>query len=290
MRILLTGAAGLLGNALLPALTREHDVVAAFHQSPLDVTTPRTTPVQIDLADADAVASLATRVNPNVVLNCAGAVNVDRCETDHDYALTGNRDFVLNLLRAQSSAGFRLIHISTDYVFDGTAGPPDESATPNPINFYGESKLLGEQAIHAAKNDSCIVRICALYSLDTAAKPNLYSKIVKSLEAGRSFPAATDLYTNPTEVNDLAGALAELVELQELPKMLHLAAPEYLSRYEFALQVARRNRLDESLVKPVTSDEIEFVAERPKHAGLASQFAKSELGLCLKSFGELAAD
>ncbi|MFH2054392.1 MAG: SDR family oxidoreductase [bacterium] len=287
MKVLLTGAAGLLGSALLPRLAKAHEVIAVLHQAPLAEIPEQVRTMQVDLTQPAAVASLLNAHPVDLVLNCAAAVDVDRCEIDHDYALNGNRDLVANLLAARQRQAFRLIHISTDYVFDGVSGPPDESITPNPINFYGRSKLAGEELIRDAGGDSCIVRVCALYSIDPKAKPNLYSKILAALRSGESFPAATDLFTNPTEVNELAYALTSLVSCEQLPPLLHLAAPEYMSRYEFALQVAGLNGLDKSLVRKINSEELALDAARPKLAGLSSRFAAKELGLKLKSLAGL---
>jgi len=286
MKILLTGAAGLLGAALLPRLAPEHDVVATFHQEPLKQH-PAITTIQIDLALRDEVILLFHSHEIDCVINCAGAVDVDRCETDHDYAQRGNRDLVANLLAAQQEHDFRLVHISTDYVFDGSSGPPDETVTPNPINFYGKSKLAGEELIRVANRDYCIVRVCALYSTDLEAKSNLYSKILAKLRGGESYPAATDLFNNPTEVSDLAAALVSLAKHKQLPPLLHLASPEYLSRYDFAQQIARFNGLDESLVTALTSDKIEFAAPRPNQAGLDSRLAEKKFSLRVKPLTEL---
>jgi dTDP-4-dehydrorhamnose reductase len=287
MRILLTGAAGLFGNALLPALSSRYDVLATFRDKPIPTLPGNASVSKLDLTDGKALANLCKHESVDLVINCAGSADVDRCETDHLYASRGNRDIVANLLEAQRTARFRLIHISTDYVFDGQSGPATESAEPNPINFYGESKLSGEELIRAAAGNACIIRVCALYSLDLQAGANFYQMIVSALRVGKSFTAATDLYTNPTEVNDLARCLAQLIGRDDLPPLLHLAAPEFLSRYEFAQQIARREGLDDTLIRPAGSNQFDFAAPRPKLAGLDSRLVRIGLGVDVRSLTEL---
>ncbi len=287
MRVLLTGAAGLLGSALLPVLATRHDVLATCRDKPIATLLGSSKESKLDLTDGEALADLCRQQPFDLVINCAGATDVDRCESDHDYATQGNRDIVAKLLEVQQTHAFRLIHISTDYLFDGKSGPATESETPNPINLYGESKLAGEELIRAADSDTSIIRVCALYSLDLQAGANFYRSVANALRTGKSFPAAADLYTNPTEVNDLARCLAELIGRGDLPPLLHLAAPEFLSRYDFALQIARREGLDETLIRQVNSDQLDFAAPRPKLAGLNFELARSAMGADMRSLAEL---
>jgi dTDP-4-dehydrorhamnose reductase len=286
---MVTGASGLLGSALLSKLAGNHEVLAGFKRNPLTVSSDNITPIQADLNSRDAVLEIFRRYSPELVINCAAAVAVDRCETDHDYAIAGNQTIVDNLLVAGSDQPFRLIQISTDYVFDGRDGPPAETWEPNPINFYGRTKLLAEEAIRSAEIDATIVRVCALYSANPAAKINQFKRIVETLRAGQSYQAADDLFSNPTDVADLAGVLAALSEQAELPPLLHLAAEEYLSRYDFAIEISRALGLNSELVIPTASTKMDLKAPRPLRAGLSSAKINPKLQSLLRNVAEVAA-
>lgn len=287
--VLLTGAAGLLGSAILNQLSSNDRVTATYHN---ELIAPSDSPfdaLQIDLTDKERLCDLLRDREIDLVINSAGAVDVDRCEIDHAYALTGNMTIVDNLIACHAVRPFQLFQISTDYVFGGGCGPCRENDTPAPVNFYGESKLRAEKAVLDAGISATMLRVCALYSLDSDAKPNLFNKTAERLRQGRTVRAATDLFTTPTEVNDLATVICELVDRDGLPRVLHLATPEFLSRYDFAVQIAEHLRVDVGLVEAVNSRDLNLKARRPSHAGLSSNIAAGLLQRRLHSFSEFAA-
>jgi dTDP-4-dehydrorhamnose reductase len=221
------------------------------------------------------------------VINCAGASNVDLCETDRDYATRGNYQTSLILARAAAKFGSRLIQISTDYIFDGDSGPFSENDPPSPINFYGRSKLMAEKAVVESNPANTIVRVCSLYSKDLSARPNPFNSIVNSLKNGSPYSAVDDLYSNPTEVSDLAAAICQFAQIDKLPRLLHLAPTLYQSRFEFATQVAELLSLDKSLIKRVSLADLNLKANRPRKAGLKSTLAPQILKKPLLSLSDL---
>jgi dTDP-4-dehydrorhamnose reductase len=285
--VLLTGASGLLGSALLQTAPANLHILAQYNTHPITSVRGTKTTKQCDLTDLDALGALFHNDTINLVINCAGAVNVDRCETDQHYAISGNVQVVRNLQVMSIKSPFRLIHFSTDYVFSGEKGPSSEADLPNPINFYGKSKLSAEQLITASSLDSTIIRICALYSMDLSAPDNPYSKIVHCLQRGQTYPAAIDLMNNPTEVAELAAAVWEIALRTDVPKLLHLASPEYISRYDFACHIAEAQGLNSDLILKIDSETMTLPARRPKFAGVASLHADGLLRRKLKSFNEL---
>lgn len=287
LRVLVTGGSGLLGSALVRQLCSTHDVVATYQTNERNLPFGCGRAVKIDLSHRDSVLQLFKDQKLDWVINAAGATSVDRCERDRDYVQKGNVDLVDNLIAASATASFRLMQISSDYVFDGNDGPPTEQWKPNPINIYGTSKRLAEERIVESKMNAVILRVCALYSISPSAKSNIAKLVAQSLKSNEVYPAADDLFANPTEVNDLAEAMVKLIGIAETPQILHLAPAEYLSRYEFALKIANRIGADESLVQPVKVDDLDLPALRPKFAGLRSEIAARLLGRELKGATEV---
>lgn len=284
-QVLVTGAGGLLGSQVLRLAPADCVVTATYFQHPIQSDFVGDSH-QIDLSDTLSVMRLFDGKKFDLVINCVGASDVDRCETDPAYALQTNVAVVQNLVEATSLYGARLITFSTDYVFDGGNGPYAETDTPNAVNFYGQTKLMSEELIKERNIDACVLRVCSLYSTDPQARRNLLKTMREVLLAGRVYRAADDLYSNPTEVADLAAAVWQLLSLPQLPRLLHLASPDNLSRFDLAKQVAERLSVDTQLVERQHLDQIGLAARRPGRAGLRSDRAYALLGRKLRSVAE----
>lgn len=170
-RILVTGASGLLGgNLTLMALDKGHDIVAVCNQNPILLDTAEV--VCADLSQSDEAEHVIKAYEPQWVFHCAAATNVDDCEVDQDRAFRLNHDMAAKVAHAAQLAGSRLVHISTDAVFDGVRGGYNEEDVPHPINVYGQSKLKGEFAVIAANPTAVIVRT-NIYGWNPRSKPSL---------------------------------------------------------------------------------------------------------------------
>lgn len=226
-------------------------------------------PLDFDISDIKAVDDGLAKYRPDVVINCAAVTDVDGCE-ERD---TGKRAVRVNgygvLVLSDYLAG-RLIHISTDYVFDGRSGPYAENAKPNPQSFYGMSKFAGEQAIIQNKNpNAIIVRTTQLFGGD---KPDFVTSVLSQLRAGEPFEIPDKIYGSPTYVPHLAEALLVLAQMEVLPRYLNIAGSEVLSRYEFALMIAGVFGYSKKLIHP--TDVVPGAATRPLKAGLKIGLAK----------------
>jgi len=240
---------------------------------------------QVDTASEDAVADALDRDRPGAVINVGAQANVDECERERGDragpAWRSNAQAPSVLARACERAGVRFVHVSTDYVFDGAAGPYDEaSPTGHAANWYGESKLAGERGVLDAGGNAAIARIVLPYRRPPASRVDLVQLVRTRLENSQVFVGATDQLVTPTLVDDVADGLVALAE-SEGAGIYHLAGATILTPYEAGLAVARTFGHDERYVKPGTLAEITRQtsrAPRPPRTALLSDRFRREFG------------
>lgn len=279
-RVLITGANGLLGQKLAQLfsqdsryellLTSHHPSCYLNHQPLLDYT-------QLDITSKSDVKSLLSSFRPDVIINAAAMTNVDACETQRELAWKINVHGVENLVGLARAIRAKLIHISTDYVFDGLRGPYVEDDRPNPINYYGKTKLASENVVRMSDTSYAIVRTIVLYGCGKNVKQNFVLWIIDNLKNGNTIRAATDQIGNPTYVHDLAYGILRIIE-QDAEGVYHLSGSERLSRYEFARRVAQVFGFDSGLIQPVKTEELQQKARRPLSSGFILLKAETEFG------------
>jgi dTDP-4-dehydrorhamnose reductase len=253
MRVAVLGAGGMLGRDLCPVLALRHDV------TPL-------TRAEVDATDLPALCEALFAVRPDVVVNCAAATDVDRCEREPEYAYRGNTWVAWAAAAAAESVGARLIHVSTDFVFDGeTDRPYSEWDQPNPVSIYGASKLAGEQAAFRACRRVAVARTQWLYGIHGKSFP------LAILTAARRAGAAdlrvvSDQWGAPTYTRHLAAKLAWLVEWPA-NGLYHINNAGECSRSEWAVELLRLAGLGVG-VTPITSAEWPAPARRPRRSTL----------------------
>ena len=267
---LVVGVSGQLGAALVHQLGASALPAARRQLSPEWI--------HIDLAEIAAEPSrldaLFNQHNIAAVYCAAGATDVERCESDPDWAAAANHLGPLALARAAKNIPFAFF--STDYVFDGAAGPYDEDAHANPLSVYGRSKLEGEQAILAAHPNALILRTTGVYGPDPQGKNFLYA-LRRLLTEGKTMRVPTDQLATPTHVDDLASASIALMQRGHTG-IFHIAGPEFLSRYDFALMACDVLGLDGSQIQPLTTPELNQKAARPLLGGLRIDKLNALLG------------
>lgn len=265
MRLLITGASGLLGlNLALHALHR-HTVIgvdrARLGGVPFEL-------IKADLLEPDAVGRILDQARPDAIVHCAALADLEACESDPALAGRLNADLPGVLGAAAARRGVRLVHISTDAVFDGTKdGPYSEDDRPNPLSVYARTKLEGEQAVLAAHPDAIVARV-NFYGWSLSGRRSLAEFFVYNLRAGRTVRGFTDVWFCPTFVGDLGDLLLHMVE-EGLRGLYHAVGAEAMSKYEFGVRLARRFGLDEGLIRPTLIRDSELSAPRAHNLRLS---------------------
>lgn len=248
--LLVTGAQGQLGGDLLDAANRRGIPSAGTSLGTLDIT------------DRTAVARALAEHRPDALINCAAWTNVDGAESHSDEAFAVNMKGASLLAEECAERDILLMHLSSDYVFDGASPSPIcEDAVPAPLSVYGASKLAGEEAVRAVTGKHVIVRTSGLYGRDG---PNFIVKLLHRAAGGAELRVVTDQVTSPTWTGHLAPALLRLLELG-VTGTYHLTNSGSASWHEFAVHVVRQAGYVIS-VHPIATSDLAGAARRPKHA------------------------
>jgi dTDP-4-dehydrorhamnose reductase len=283
--VCVTGGNGLLGTKLTELAGLSFRVVSSDLQDGPSVEQPNLTYVRADITDPAQIDSLLRRSKPEAVFHTAAFTDVDGCETRREAAWAVNVTGTENLAAACRRYGVRLIHLSTDYVFDGIAGPYSETDAPNPVSHYGRTKLESERVVQSLLPDALIARTMVLYGFSAGARPNFVTWLVAALKSGTAARIVTDQFGNPTLADDLARALLLLFE-RRASGIIHAAGGEWLNRFDFALKTAEVFGLDASLISPTTSDAFKQPAPRPLRSGLRTDKIEREFGFRFSTAAE----
>jgi dTDP-4-dehydrorhamnose reductase len=267
-----TGSSGLLGRGLVNVLKRDYEVLGIDRYAPTD----QRNELALDITERRAVESIA-RAEPSVIVHTAAETNVDLCETDHEHARTINVEGTANIVEGCVKVGAKLIFISTDYVFDGTKGNYSEADQPNPIGFYGTSKLEAERIVISKLPKALIMRTSVLYGWHPS-KLNFATWIIKGLREHQTLRVVNDHTNSPTLADNLARAVRAAIE-RASEGLLHVAGRERINRFDFAHKIAKNFDLDESLLVPVEMCDMSWVAKRPRDSSLDVAKAEKELGI-----------
>ena len=230
----------------------------------------------VDITQKERILESMVNMAPSVVVHTAAETNVDRCETERHLARKINVEGTANIVEACVRVGAKLILLSTDYVFDGDRGNYAETDEPNPISFYGLTKLEAER-MAASTSNSLIIRTSVLYGWHPT-KLNFATWILKGLREHQILKVASDHINSPTFADNLADAIRKAIERNN-QGTLHIAGSERISRFDFARRMVRQFDLDESLLKPVQMKDLNWIARRPRDSSLNVGKAQKELGI-----------
>jgi len=269
--MLVTGASGLLGNKIVEHAKNDYKLVPIYKTTPL-----HSNSLKLDITDAVEVSNLFSRFKPTVVIHTASETNVDKCETEKVHAWKVNVEGARNIADACQKVNAKLVAISTDYVFDGEKGLYTEEDTPNPINYYGVTKLEGEkQVINYCKNYA-ILRTSVLYGWHPW-KQNFATWVINKLRQQQEINIVEDHYNTPTLADNLAEMALEVAE-KDLQGLYHASGNERISRYEFAKKIAETFGLNSDLIKPVKMSQMAaWTAKRPRDSSLDTGKIRKQL-------------
>ena len=289
-KILITGSNGLLGQKLVELLVAQPgtEVIATargncrlpgnqggYQYFPLDVT------------QREEVDQLLAKLKPQCVIHTAAMTNVDQCEREREACWQMNVDAVQYLADACIRHNIFLLHLSTDFIFDGLNGPYTEDAEALPVSYYGESKLAAERILEQSTQLRwAIARTVLVYGIaHDMSRSNIILWVKKSLEEGRTIQVVNDQWRTPTLAEDLALGCWLIVE-QEVEGVFNISGKDFLTPYEMALKTAAFFQLDASCIQLADSSTFTQPAKRPPRTGFVLTKAQTQLGYAPRSFEE----
>ena len=287
MRILITGSNGLLGQKLVQLIIEkgEDHLIATARGSnrlPLADTHFRS----MDVTYEEDVLTVISEERPDVVIHTAAMTNVDQCETDQANCWKLNVDAVANLIKACEEVGAHLVHLSTDFIFDGESGPYDEEAQPNPISYYGESKLAAEKLLIESEISYGIARTVLVYGIaHDMSRSNIILWVKKSLEDGKEIKVVDDQLRSPTLAEDLAMG-CYLIAQKKAKGIFNISGKDLLTPYDMAVKTAEFFDLSMATMERADASTFSQTAKRPPRTGFIIDKAVNQLGYKPHSFEE----
>lgn len=270
-KIVVTGSSGLLGSIITQLVKNDFIVVPIHFRERLFSDS-----IKLDITNKSEVFGLLQKLKPDILIHVAAETNVDRCEREKNYAWKTNVEGTRNLAEICGKNNAKMVFISTDYVFDGEKGLYKEKDEPNPINYYGLTKLKGEEELEKNCWDYVIARTSVLYDW-SRRKLNFATWVIDSLRRNQNIQVVDDHFNSPTLASNLSEALLEIVK-KDLSGIYHMAGSERLNRYAFSLRIAEKFNLDAGLIKPIKMSELAtWVAKRPKDSSLSLEKAIKKL-------------
>ncbi len=284
-RLLVVGASGLLGSKVYAQAGSEYQVSGSYNPQVDGKSSWRLEP--LDIGSKEEVERLFGKTRPEVVILCAAMTNVDACERQPLAANRANATGPELVARECRKSGARLVHVSTDYVFDGTKRRKyTEEDVPRPISAYGQSKLAGERAVLRTLPEAAVARPAVLYGWNPLEdKDNFVTWVLKKLRSGQRATLFEDQWISPTFADDLARALIGLAE-RDAKGVWHVSGPDCLDRPSCGRMIAETFGLDKSLVVPVPSSSVSLPAKRPPYSCLDVSRVQGLLGRQMVSFQE----
>ncbi|SFQ18861.1 SDR family oxidoreductase [Hymenobacter arizonensis] len=289
MKILITGSNGLLGQKLVALLRLQAEVAVVATSrgaNKLAGLYPDLPFVALDVSDAAQVRQVLAQERPSHVIHTAAMTNVDECELNQQACWLHNVTAVEHLVAACAEQNIHLTHLSTDFVFSGEAGPLVEEDEPDPINFYGQSKVAAERLVQASAGRWAIARTVLVYGVaHEYGRTNIVVWVRDSLRAGKPIKVVDDQWRTPTLAEDLAQG-CWLLARHSAQGIYHLSSDEMLTPYAMALRVADHFGLDKGLIERVTASTFSQPARRPARTGFVIDKARRDLGYQPHSFAE----
>jgi dTDP-4-dehydrorhamnose reductase len=288
MKILVTGSNGLLGQKLIQLFIDKdiETIGSGLGDDRTGLSGKFYSYISLDITNEQEVMEKVTEHKPDVIINTAAMTNVDQCETEKAACINLNINAVQYIVNACQENGCFLVHLSTDFIFDGEAGPYKEADEPNPISFYGESKLKAEELIVKAEIDHAILRTVLVYGITpNMSRSNIILWVKSSLESGKPIQVVDDQWRTPTLAEDLAMGCF-LVADKRATGVFNISGDDLLTPLEMAYKTVEFFDLDKSLITRADSSTFSQPAKRPPKTGFILDKAKKVLGYHPHTFDE----
>jgi dTDP-4-dehydrorhamnose reductase len=289
MKILITGSNGLLGQKLVELLSKEKGVsliATARGKNRLPAAEANYAFHSMDISSKEQVEETIAMYKPDAIIHTAAMTNVDQCENEKEQCLVLNVEAVKCLVEASKRHDCFFLHLSTDFIFDGEAGPYDEHAQPNPVSFYGESKLKAEQIVMESGIDWAIARTVLVYGIaHDMSRSNIILWVKNSLESKKQIQVVNDQWRTPTLAEDLAMGCYLIVK-HKAKGIFNISGKDMLTPYDMAIQTADFFGLDKSYITETDGSKFTQTAKRPPKTGFIIDKAVKVLGYNPRSFSE----
>lgn len=276
-RILITGSNGMLGQRAVQFYLKNENVELLATSVEEKSLIENVDYISCDIKDRNSIKKIILDYCPDFIIHTAAFTNVDLSEKLREDAWKINVKGVEYISEAARAIDTHIIHISTDYIFDGKDGPYSENAIPNPLGYYGRTKLASENALRISNTYFTILRTNVLYGIALNSRPDFVRWVVSSLDENKNIRIVNDQINNPTFIDDLVQAINKIIEFKKTG-IFNVGGIEFLSRYDFTLRIADYFNLDKKLITPVRTEELKQSARRPLKSGLIILKAETELG------------
>jgi dTDP-4-dehydrorhamnose reductase len=286
MKILITGANGLLGQKLVELLSKKYGVkVLATSRGAARIKgLEPASYYSLDVTDKTAVLNLFKKLQPEVIIHTAAMTQVDDCELNREDCKVANIEAVKNVVAGCKETNAHLVHLSTDFIFDGSEGPLTEEATPKPVNFYGETKLVAEKVILESGIGYGIARTVLVYGIVPGlSRSNIILWVKKNLENKNTINVVDDQWRTPTLAEDLAQG-CWLMAKNKATGVFNISGNDMLTPFDMAQMVADYFHLDNKFIKRADSSTFSQPAKRPPKTGFIIDKAVNILGYQPHSF------
>lgn len=280
-KVLIIGASGLLGSRAAAMGMGKYDVYGTFMSNPIKTGNF----FRLDVTDRDSVSDMMNEIRPDFVLDTHALHNVDYCETHQEEAWRINVEGTKNVATASMKIGAKYIFISTDYVFSGNNRQYAEDDTPDPLNYYGKTKMAAETLLRDLETDHIISRSSVIYGIGGMGKKSFALWVLEKLKNNETISIVSDQYNNPTFVDSMVHALFSLFE-KDRNGTFHITGKDCISRYEFAKEISSAFGLDGNLIVPVSTSQLKQVAARPGRVCMSTGKVEEATGLGMMSVSE----
>ncbi len=287
-KILITGSNGLLGQKLVRLIVaqNEYELIATSRGENRLLLTEGYTYFSMDITSQEDVNRVMDEVKPDYVINTAAMTNVDQCEDEKELCDQLNVNSVSYLVSACAKHNAFLLHVSTDFIFDGAAGPYDEEAKANPVSYYGLSKLKAEEIVLKSSIKWAMARTVLVYGItEGMSRSNIILWVKSSLESGKTIQVVNDQWRTPTLAEDLAMGCYLIVK-NNAEGIYNISGKELLNPYQMAIKTADFFGLDKSLIQETDGSKFQQRAKRPPKTGFIITKAEKNLGYQPHSFEE----